>query len=320
MQYDCDIADPTHNRCPYSLDLISELIDSNREHIFQHALGGGLDYSVSVDAKKNSDLGTLIDAPLINSPLIAGLRMVHGIKSRSGPVKWKMRGRVKGTNKRVDVIFTGNGPVEVRIREPVDINQARDEGTVTVKEEEATDFLRELGESYARKGKTVHFDNEISLGDEIELDISLDQISIKRAMAKIGYVATYEYLGDAYLDDSIAKEWRKAIFATTPEEVQSAQVHGLAFDATQILALMLPNLQPHEHAVAIANFPGIGLITAVTLFGTSFHNLLAVASESPIYGLAEGEGKIAICDASSRKTRFMPFADHLLQRAREMFP
>lgn len=309
------MASVTHSRCPYALAPISGLAKTNREHIFPDAVGGVLDYAVTVDEKKNSELGTLIDAPLIHSPLIAAMRMIHGIKSRSGPAKWKLSGRVKGTTKEVNVTFSADAPCEVRIRRPVDINPAGDGGTVTIQREDAEEFQRKLVEGYAKKGKTVRFEQEVSLGSDIELDLAPDQMAIKRAMAKIGYAATYEYLGDSYLDDPISSEWRKAIFATTAKEAQSARIHGLAFDAAQSLNMMVPPLQSFEHAVAIANFPRLGIITAVTLFGTGFHHLVAVASESSTYALCEGEGKIAICDAKAGKTRFMSFTDHLVQLA-----
>src|SRR4051812_32963249 len=98
-------------------------------------------------------MGTLVDAPLVSSPLIAGMRLMHGIKSRSGDPKWKMRGRVKGTNRQVGVTIPTTGPVETYIRQPVDITPGSTTGTATFALPDRDEFLRKLAADYARKGK-----------------------------------------------------------------------------------------------------------------------------------------------------------------------
>lgn len=310
----------SHDRCPYTLKPLATLPKVNDEHIFPDAIGGGLDYSIKVDEKKNSDLGTLLDGPLVSSPLIAGMRLNHGIKSRSGDPKWKMRGRIKGTEKQVEVTIPSSGPVELYIRKPVEIDPGGSSGLATFSLPDRDEFLSKLVASYARKGKTLAFGNEVSLGGECEVDLSFDVRLIKRGMLKIAFAALYEFIGDDFLDDPLIPEWHKAIFAPTDDEAMTAKIHGVAFDSPELLKVMLPDLKPYEHAVSIANIQQQGPVVAVSLFGNSFHHLLALGSETSNFGLRVLEGKIAVCDAKAAKTRFISFEEHFVQQANVIFP
>lgn len=81
----------TYNLCPYTLKPLVEIAKTNAEHIFADAIRGVKGYTIRVSAKSNGNLGTLIDAPLI-SWFLSGLRLTHGIKSRTGDPELKFRG------------------------------------------------------------------------------------------------------------------------------------------------------------------------------------------------------------------------------------
>jgi hypothetical protein len=311
---------PTHNTCPYALTPLNQLKKTNREHIFPDAIGGVLDYSVMVDEGKNSQLGTLLDAPLVNSPLIAGLRLMHGIKSRSGDPKWKMKGRVKGTQEQVEVTIPTAGPIATYVRKPIKMDADGKRGTAIFAAPDRDEFLKQLVADFHRKGKDIIFGNEVSVGNEMELDLSFDIGLVKRALIKIAYAAVYEFLGDEFLKDPLVPEYHKAIFSPSNEVAMTARIHGTAFDSPEMIRIMLPDLMPYEHAVSIANIQQRGPIVAVSLFGHSFHSMLALASETSNYGLRVLEGKVAVCDAKAGKTRFMKFEDHFVKRADMIFP
>ena len=306
----------TWTRCPYTLRPLATIAQVNNEHIFPDAIGGVLDYKINVDAQKNSDLGTLIDSPLVSSTLITAMRLMHGIKARSGDPEWTLKGKIKGTEKEVEITFQTNGETKLHVRKPFEPIVAGGIGTITVSSQQRDELLRTVVNNYARKGKTVNVRREVSLGNEVEADLSLDLAAVKRGLIKIAYAALYEYLGDQFLDDPLIPKWHKAIFSASNEDAMAAHIHDVEFDYLGIIKTMLPKLNPYEHAVAIANMQQKGPVVAVSLFGRSFHSLSLVASESSNFGLEVLEGKIAICDAKNGRTRFMSFTDHFLHKGR----
>lgn len=309
----------TYDRCPYTLKPLASLPEVNDEHIFPDAIGGVKDFCVRVDAKGNSDLGSKIDAPLIESFLIAGLRMQHGIKSRSGAPRWKMDGVLKDSGRKVQVVFPESGDVEVEIRKPVEMADGGAKGKLVLRPDQRDAFLKQFIENHKKKGRTVIVSAEsASRVSEVEIPIAVDLLALKRAMLKIAYLSVYELLGDAFLDDPLIPEWHKGFMSNDPEVARTARIHGVAFDSSQVLNLVLPPLQSYEHAVVVANLQQQGPVVGVALFGTGFHSLVAIASETSHYGLDVGCGKISICDAKAGRTRSIEFSEHLAQTAARM--
>jgi len=312
------MSQPVRDVCPYALKPLGGCSDLSKEHIFPDAIGGVLDYCIKVDAKKNSDLGTLVDGPLVSSPLIEALRLLHGIKSRSGVPELRMRGNISGTNTPVDITIPASGPIGVRAHKPVEIDRSTGRGRAIFSPDDRDAFLSELAANFARKGKTVIFGHEYSMGGGYDVDLSLDLRALKRGMMKIAYAAIYEYLGDQYLRDPSIPEWHTALFSETDDQAMSARIHGLAFES-DLIWTMIPKLQPYEHAVAIARFEEIGPIVAVALFGGEFFHLIARVSETSSYGMDVLDGKIAICDPKAAKTRILDFRDHFVKAAEQPF-
>ena len=58
----------------------------------------------------------------VDSPILAALRSRLGIKSRSEPSKWKLRGTTEGTNRPGEVIFESGGNVDIHYRKPVEFD------------------------------------------------------------------------------------------------------------------------------------------------------------------------------------------------------
>lgn len=301
---------PTHNKCPYTLKPLSECGEIDDEHIIPDSLGGVKDYCVKVSKKANSDLGSKIDAPLVSSMLIGAKRLQHGIRSRTGRLEWRLRGKTKDTERDVDITFTENGSCDVRFRKPVETDGDSVKLIVTPDARDA--LLRAFIEGHKRKGRTAQVAAEsLSLVESIEVPIEVDILALKRAMIKIAYIAAYELLGDEFLDDPLMPEWRKAFLADDNAGVRDAKIHGVAFDTRDLLDRVLPELQPWEHAISIANLQMQGPVVCVTLFGKEFHSLILIASETSQFGLGVGEGKIAICDTKAGQTRFVDFREHL---------
>ena len=307
----------THDVCPYTCLPLATLDEVSDEHIFPDALGGVKDYCVKVSRNVNSELGTRIDAPLINSFGIAGLRLQHGIKSRSGHPAWRMRGKESVSDRDVEVVLRGQGEVQVKLRSPVIMADDGRSGTLVLTPKERDSFLKQFIENHKRKGRTVKITSETKTKAEtIKVPVTVNLLVLKRAIAKIAFLAVYEFLGDAFLKDPLIPEWHKAFLSPNEDDVRDARIHGQAFNCQDIAKLVLPPLKPYEHAVAVVNLQQKGPVVAVALFGNTFYTLICLASETSNYGLSEAEGRIAVCDAKAGRTLFVSFMDHLARMFR----
>jgi hypothetical protein len=284
------------------------------EHIFPHALGGGLDYSIRVSKKANNELGSSLDAALANSSTIKILRLQHGIRSRTGEPEWRMRATLMPRNVEAEIVFRSDGSLEQRILKPV---ESYDEigGALILGPDQVDQFLKKFIDGQQKKGREVIIrDRSPESGSHYKIDITLDTQMLTRAMTKIAFGALYEYLGDKFLGDPLVGEWRKALFSQDRDEVKSSRIRGSAFVDPKMVSLLFPNLQPHEHGVAIANLGKNYTICGVTLFGTRFHNLITRASETDSFGLEEGQGIIIVCDAKTRNITRKDFLTEMLPK------
>lgn len=85
--------------------------DSNLEHIIPLSLGGCNEFTLRVNAEKNTELGTRIDGKLTNDFFIATIRKVKGYlghKNNPPQISWK-KSRIENTNKPVNVTLTQKG-------------------------------------------------------------------------------------------------------------------------------------------------------------------------------------------------------------------
>lgn len=310
-----------YEHCPYTLRRLAEIeadpksLDppTNDEHIIPDAIGGTKEFTFRAETRANSDLGTKVDFPLLNSFLINGLRLMYGIKSRSGDPKLTLQGTILTGNKVVEMTFWGGGDITTHVRRPVEVDSSGNKIKVVVPASERDAFVANFIKNHARKGKTAVIEKEWSLvGEPLSVNLEIDLLAIKRALAKIAYGAIYEHLGDEYLHDPMVVEWRRMLFSDDPEEVKRSKIHGVAFDVEKMLSILLPPLKPHEHGVAVANLRQRGPVVAVSLFGGSFHSLVALASEFSNYGMEELDGKISICDAKAGTMKFIDFREHFL--------
>ncbi|HTW68169.1 MAG TPA: hypothetical protein VME17_26320 [Bryobacteraceae bacterium] len=305
---------PKQIRCPYTRQALS-VIDASVEHIVPAALGGGGDFAVMAERKSNNDLGSSLDEPLISSPLIGLQRVDLGIKGYSGGPRLKLPGKVKGHAVPIEVTFSTDA-IDTHVRKPVEMDPSGNSGRIVIPANQEAEFTKKLMTDYARKGKEIRLDESYTLGTEMELDFGFDVLLLKRAMAKIAFLAAFRVLGDEFLNDPLYDEWHNCIFATDHERLVKTKLRGVAFDAANLFAVSAPPIERYEHMAVVANLQMAGPVVMVSLFGTKFHHMMAIASDSKQYNLGVGEGQIAICDATTRKTRFIDYLDFLLMRSR----
>ena len=106
----------THLRCLYTyapLNTNDPPDDSSAtvEHIIPYALGGSDQFSIIYCSKKaNNDLGTTIDSPFLELPIVGFKRHMLGLKSYSGKVPaLRFKGECVELNRACHVIFPYEG-------------------------------------------------------------------------------------------------------------------------------------------------------------------------------------------------------------------
>lgn len=284
------------------------------EHIFPHALGGGLGYTIRVSKKANDKLGTGLDAALVNSSTIQILRLQHGIRSRTGQPEWRMRATLVPRNVEAEIVFRSDGSLEQRILKPVESYDKKG-GALILGPDQVDQFLKQFIDGQQKKGREIIIrDSNPESGSYYLIDISIDLQTLTRAMCKIAFAALYEYSGNKFLNDPLITEWRKVLFSQDRDEVKASKIHGSAFVDPRIVGLLFPNLQSHEHGIAIVNLGENLTICGVSLFGTRFHNLIARASETDSLGLAPLQGTVVVCDGKTRKIAREDFYTEVLPK------
>jgi hypothetical protein len=271
-----------------------------------------------VDKKTNSQLGTTVDSAFVDSPLLAALRSKLGIKSRSGPSKWKLRGTTEGTNRPIEVVIESSGDVDIHYRKPIEFD-ASGKGTIIVPPEKRDSFLENLARNLRRKGKTLHIANEAKgQAESAKLNFSIELDALKQGLVKIAFLAAYEFLGDAFLKDPLIPEWHKAVLSVSSADAMNANIHGTALEPNEYLNILLPDIQEHEHAAAVVNLQQQGPVIIVKLFGCDLLSSFCLASKTSNFGLKPLDGKIVICDTKARHVRTLKYADHFVARSEKL--
>jgi len=244
-------------------------------------------------------------------------RTRQGIRTRSGPSRWTLRGETEGTCREVEVSFETNGQIQIRYRKPIQFDPSGKSAVVTVPPERRDAFLAELSANMKRKGRTVTVTEIISgIAEPIKLETNIGFDALKQGLLKIAFLTAYEYLGDAFLTDPLIPEWHRAVMSESPAFAAGSRIHGAALSVDPNLVILLPELQEHEHGVAVFVLQEKGPMVVVKLFGSDLLSSFSLASEASDYGLKMGDGKIVVCDTKTRKIRTIRFQDHMETLAR----
>lgn len=239
---------PPQVRCPYTRKPLAE-IDGSVEHIVPHALGGGADFSLTADRALNNTLSSL-DRALAQAPLVGLMRASLGIKTYHGEPKITLSGKVQGHDVPISVTFTEAGST-TRVTKPIEMDPSGESGRIVVPADQEQEFVDRLVAGHARKGREVVVERATSLGSAVTLDFTFDVLQIKRATAKIAFLAACRVLGDAFLDDPLYDDWQRCMFADDPAALAKSAIHGTAFDGSGLLGLAAPKVARHEHAVLV---------------------------------------------------------------------
>ncbi|MBS0657782.1 MAG: hypothetical protein JSR82_05975 [Verrucomicrobia bacterium] len=142
-----------------------------------------------------------------------------------------------------------------------------------------------------------------------------EMAAVSAGLAKVAYLAAFEFFGDPFLDDPLNPEWRNLIAALTTGDVSRSELGFTPLGPAEALyeAALLPDLGHHEHAITICNFQQNTPLVALKLFGCLSH--VFRVSQSECYGLELLEGQIAICDSVKRTIRMQSYTTHFLSFA-----
>lgn len=308
----------TKSKCPYTLAALTGAGNLNDEHVFPEALGGTREFAFRADAQKNAWLGSNVDAPLINSPLTKMLLVQYGIEPGGREAKAVLPGTIDGTDVHAEATLRPGGVVETYVREkfvyatdPATGATDRNRGTIY----ETADKMPELLQAFlakSRPGKEVCLEPEESLGTPtLRTALTLNQPEVRRGIAKIAFGTAFFFLGDAYLDDPMVREWHKLLFAPNVQEADMSRLGFLPFRHIEDYRLVLPPIAGHEHAASVVRVGAKQIVASVGLFGARWpYTAAIIASVTDTYGLAEGDGFTVICDTLGRACRFEPFAPY----------
>ena len=307
-------------RCPYTLKPLAELANASREHVVLDALGGPNAYAVTACQVVNNQLGQSVDAAFLKEPAVAIARTREGIQTRNGESTWRMNGKTVEGDRPVQVTFSGSS-VEVYHEKPVEKSE-RESGVsyqIIAPESQAAEQIERLKKKLARKGM-VFFEPEVRRTEDqtIRGQLVMHLDVLEAGLMKIAYLACFEMLGDAFLDDPLNEEWQKLIRGGTMEERKAIRItRGIHPQETGPFAQgLLPKLEPHQHGIAIVNF-NHGLYVIVRLFGDPLLTAFARVSETSDFGLEEAGGKLVVIDAITKRATQEPWINHLLRLAGE---
>ncbi len=111
---------PRPTICPYTLVSVADLSAPSLEHIIPDALGGPNGFSVTADQKMNSQLGTSVDADLINDHVLKFLAMSYGVKTRTGDVSLSLEGTLNLDGEIIpQALKLSKGQLGLRMAKPV---------------------------------------------------------------------------------------------------------------------------------------------------------------------------------------------------------
>lgn len=300
--------------CPYTLRPLSSIPEVSAEHIFPHAIGGSLDFSVIVDRTTNCRLGSTRDAAFVDSDIIRGLRTQQGISSRSGPPEWNVAGETQKAKRPVITTFRPNKKPTVRYTKPFTLDSITGERHIFGTQEQVARLSDETTRSMREKGipiTSIRFESVPR--EQILPQFKADEKCILRGLIKVVFLAAYHYLGDTWLNDPLFLSLRDVVLKEDPNAIDTP-IYGRPFRRMK----MFDHLARHEHGVAIFNLPQInpilpgGIYGAVSLFG-AYRGSQGTDPLASVFLIARshfdrkpGEGVITICNAKLRQSQTSP--------------
>lgn len=211
--------------CPYLVKPLTEIEQVNREHVLPVGIGAPESFYVEAALSENSRLNDLVDAPMINDPLIKMFCMMADINGRSGGKAATMHGETE-----VGGRFTANvtkESIDFKYSKPVEKDKAT--GKILVKGfgEEVFGEAAKIAKNMAGKGREIKDDITMFIHSKERLDMSLysDFMLIIREAIKAAYLFTVKVYGDIAITSKSGAVFRAAFEARNEEKLKSSGLY-----------------------------------------------------------------------------------------------
>ena len=304
------------------------------EHVFPEAIGGTLTTD-RLCRVCNSTLGSEVDVRLTDHPAILVKRQECGMATSAGKPVDAFRSLLhQGTlatdpEKRIQLVAdpttgvvtpkmmyharrteTEDGATSVQITlDESDIEQVR---TIVQRERRRAGMdpmpESEIQDLFAKIRQNTHTLEQ----PQVRYDVKVDIFHYQRAVCKIIYELACIWLGDSYLDDPVAQQFRDIVLLGKEEAIAGRiQLDG------NVPPLDLWRDEPKAH-VAFGQRQGGGFLIAVRIFNT-ISGVVMVTKNAGIYPVSN-QGCFLLMDLIGSSSRSGTFADELLRISRKANP
>ncbi len=295
--------------CVYHRSFHEDAEPSTKEHIVPLSIGGSNSLTITTCKQSNSDLGTLVDAPLINNPLIATERVRLGLTGHSGePPSLDLIGTVDlgGVARRGSLRVSADrrGEEQIRIIPIVEKSVEGDQTNYTIRcmpQDEAR-ILRDIEKKERRHGNrriTVGARQEINNSSPVlNSKANIDVLALQRAFCKMALSFGYFIIGNALPENPDTELLRQFIWEENRAKAMAIPLKGSCWPEHSKDILRLWRVKDY-HLLALQN-PGPLIFTGL-LFGTYGCTLQLCEDGSRFTGAVPREQGVAVwIDPSDR--------------------
>jgi hypothetical protein len=317
---------------------------SSEEHVFPEAIGGTLIIN-RVCEGCNNNLGTQVDAPLVDHPLVILARSQFGIVGKRGHIPdafSKVFGIGTLSTDPQQRIFVSmppeSGKPEVKIlykRTVTTLEDGTQKIQVVVDREDIPKIGTILQRERSRAGMQPLGQNDLEaevdriVGScqgtierpEVLYNFAIDLVAYKRGIVKIAYELAWYWLGDRFLEDPGAAKLRAAISqpVSVSEETDSHGVPGstmLGGDSGPFSQLWKDT--PNVHIGLAMRHNGSAITVAIRIFSavSGVINVSNDASRYPEFGSPDKAGTFIEIDGNSGIVRQSTLADEMARLLR----
>lgn len=250
--------------CPYLVKPLVEVGQINREHVLPVGIGAPESFFVDAALSENSRLNNLVDAPMINDPLIKMFCMMADINGRSGGKAATMHGETE-VGGRFTASITKEA-IDFKYRKPVEKNKLT--GKVLVKGfgKEVFGEAAKIAKNMASKGIDGEGDITMFIHSKEHLNMGLysDFMLIIREAIKAAYLFTVKVYGDIAITSKSGSVFRAAFEARNEEKLRTSGLHWQQLPADHYEPVVKLTVKHHMFMTSLEKDM---MYTQVVLFG-----------------------------------------------------
>jgi hypothetical protein len=250
--------------CPYLVKPLTEIEPVNKEHVLPVGIGAPESFYVEASLSENSRLNDLIDAPMINDPLIKMFCMLADVDGRSGSKAVTMHGKTEVGGPFTAVVTKES--IAFKYKRPVEIDKAT--GKILVKGfgQEIFGEANKIARNMANKGRGAKHDITMFIHSKESLNMSFcsDFMLFIREAIKAAYLFTVKVYGDIAITSKSGAVFRAAFEARNEKDLKSSGLYWQTLPADHYEPTLKLNVKHHMFFTCIKQDM---MCTQVVLFG-----------------------------------------------------